>query len=746
MMYPNLLGREPYDTLDLNGISIKPLWVLPDLYDEEDLLKWCNDTVDGCVQYYGRIFVTQQYNMRLYQGLHWAQIDRYSNQWNDRAVSTQRKAPRVVVNHLYDFTEQWVSKFTRYRPAVAIYPATAEEQKTEDAKIAKDVLDYIWYVNNIDKINQQFVRHCKIFGESYLWITWDPNKGDIHPDWLDAQRQGYRVPVLDKDGQPVKSADGKELLIQKAVRIGDVKYEVTPPWHVFDMPCRSRDLIDWSIKRSAVSVDYLKAKYPDKADKIKADDTGTGTTYNALYSYDIGQLQGETIVYELFHRSTEFLDKGRYIKFTKTAILENTELPYSHGKLPYLYLSDIEVPDTIRGMSFYQQLFPLQHQINACASLIYKAFVLMAHPKIVAREGSVDINQLLNDSTVIMHDGNAPSMMSMSPISSEVFGYMDKLEMLLEKLSGIFTMSRGQAPSGVRAAKALRVLEEQEDKRAFGMAVKYNEIALVENARQSLSVMGTFADDSDGRMARILGKDNEYRTRKFKAASLAKPYDVRIENSTALSQSPAARIEELTELAQVRLDPDAPITRGQFINFLDMTADEQFKDIATRASKCAMSENDDMASGLPVALPTQDEDLITHWQIHVQDVQGRDFKERRDATRRNALIEHIYNTEYWMFKKAYGITDAMGQPVTMPNVAFQQQLMATCPNFPVYFQMPTPTLAPPMGPGAMNMPAPQELPPEAAGPVPSPVDTGVPLEQGANTAPPPMTLAQQPME
>lgn len=738
MTYPNLLGRDAYDTLDIATTTFKPLFTVENLDDEKELLEWCNKTVDGCIDYYGRYFITQQNNLKLFQGMHWAQMDRTNNQWPDRGAATNRRSPRVVINHLYDFVEQWVSRLTRYRPAVAIYPATAEEQHTEDAKISKDVLDYAWYINNIDKYNQEFIRQVKIFGEAYMWITWDPNKGDLHPDWVDAQRRGIRVPVLGPDGLPVRSEDGKDLFIQKAVRVGDVKYEITPPWHVFDMPCRNRDKIDWSIKRSAENIDYLKAKYPEQADKIKKDESGLSVSMNALYSLDIGQMRDEVVVYELYHRSTEFLDKGRYIKFTRTAILENTELPYAHGQIPYIYLDDINVPDQIRGMSFFQQLFPLQHQINACASLIYKAFVLTAHPKIVAQEGSVDINQLLNESTVILHSGEAPRLMTMNPISTEVFSYIDKLEATLEKLSGIFTMSRGQAPSGVRAAKALRVLEEQEDKRAYVMAVKYNEVALIQNAKLTLSTMGSFADDADGRLARILGKDNEYRIRKFKAANLAKPYDVRIENSTALSQSPAARIEELTELAQVRLSPDSPITRGQFINFLDMTADEQFKDIATRASKCAMSENDDMLNGIQVASPTPDEDLITHWIIHVQQVQGRDFKERVDPARRQAIIDHLYSTEYWMFKKAYGITDPMGMPISMPNQTFQAMLVQQCPNFPIYFQMPVPNMGAPSAMGQPMMPGANEVPPGSGGPVPGPVDQGMPMEAGANTSPPPL--------
>ncbi len=737
------LSRSPFDDFEFTDKTFRPLWTLPDFTDEGEVLKWGNETVAACEDYYGRYFQIQQDNLMLFRGMHWLQQDRSANKYLDKQGILARRSPRIVINHLYDFVEQWVSRITRYRPAVSIYPASGEQSDADDAKISKDVLDYIWYVNGIDKHLQEFIRQVKIFGEAYLWVTWNPNKGDLHPDWVESQKLGKRVPILGPDGEPILSSDNDPLFIQKAIRVGDVEYKITPPWRVFDQPCRSRQDIDWSITWSPQNIDYLKAKYPEKADKIKKDDE---TNIFSNYSLDIGKLKNEAIVYECYHRSTEFLDKGRYLKFTKTALLESTDLPYQHGKIPYLYLNDIEVPDQIRGMSFFQQLFPLQHQINACASLVYKAFVLLAHPKIVAEEGSVDVNQFVNDNTVIFHSGSAPSIMTLPPVGQELFAYINKLEATLEKLSGIFTMSRGQAPSGVRAAKALRVLEEQEDKRAYVMSVKYNEVALVENAKMSLSTMGSMADDSDGRLARILGKDNEYRVRRFKAANLSKPYDVRIENSTALSKSPAARIEEITELAQVRLAPDSAITRGQFINFLDLTADDQFKDVATRASRCAMSENDDMVSGAQVAAPSPDEDLIVHWLIHIQAVQGRDFKEQLAPEKKQLIMQHIYQTEYWMYKKAFGIISPIGQQLTMPNVAFRDQLMMQCPNWPIYFQIPVPSMPQPQQPGGESFPPPNEISPNAGSVEPDPVDPGAPIDPGAPVgvpgvvAPPPPNL------
>lgn len=730
--YP--LSRSPFDDVELSSKRIRPLWLLPDFEDAEEVLKWCNDTTDACWDFYGPYFKVHQDNLWLYRGIHWIAQDRYQNRWLDRQGIYTRRSPRVVINHLYDFVEQWVSRLTRYRPAVAIYPATSEQQAADDAKVSKDVLDYIWHLNNIDYFLQTFCRHMKIFGEGFLFITWDPNKGDIHPDWVEIAKSGQRVPVLGPDGEPVLSEKGEPIYIQKTVRIGDIRYENVAPWHVFEMPCRNREEIDWCIRWSVTSVDALKAKYPEQAGKIKKDES---YPVSEGYGPDLGTLNEEVIVYELYHKQTEFLDQGRYMKWCRSCVLENTKNPYPHQVLPYIYLRDIEVPDQIRGMSFFQQLFPLQHQVNAIASLIYKSFVLLSHPKIIAQEGSIQIEQLLNESTAIFYSGGTPpSMMQNMSLPPEMYRWQDKLEALMEKISGNYSLSRGEAPSGVRAAKALRVLEEQEDKRAYITAVKYNDIALVQNAALTLSTMGAFSDDSDGRFARILGRDNEFRLKRFRAASLTRPYDIRIENTTALSQSPAARIEDMIELAQTEISPTSPITKEQFLNMLDLTASEQFKDITTRAAKCAQSENDDFASGAMVAAPQPDEDLITHLKVHYQLPQTRDYKERMPQDRKLAFQQHVYRTEYMAYEKAFGIMLSSGMPLLAGNAAFAQQLQMALPQFPVYFKLPVPG-APPSPLMGGGMPPPQALGPEAGmvqeGPMP---DAGV-LPEQANPTPPP---------
>lgn len=727
-------NRSMFDDLEFSNKQITPFWSISDVDDDKAVEEWMDNSIDGCEAYYRDYFQTQLDNLLIYKGIQWLSADRQANRVLDKQGIANLRNPRVVINHLADFTTQWVSRLTRYRPAVAIYPARSPQEDADDAKIAKDVLDYIWYEQRIDEKLQEFARQMKIFGEAYMWILWDPQKGDISPKYLKAQQQGLKVPIVDDEGNPITNENGDPMYMDKAPHIGDLSYKVDPPWHVFDQPCRERENIDWSIRWYLEDVEYLKAKYPSKAKDIKAD-SQLNTLYTG-YRLDVARLKNQIVVYEMYHRTHEFMEPGRFVKYVKGCVLENTPNPYQHKKIPYIYLADIDVPDQIRGYSFFQQLFPMQHQVNACASLIYKSLVLFAHPKLVIQDGSCDMQQLLNESTVVSYSGGVPpTLLTQAAVSQELFKYQQYLEQTMEKISGIYTMSRGEAPSGVRAAKALRVLEEQEDKRAYLTAIKYNNVGLVENARMTLSVAGSFYHNDDGRLANIVGKNNEYRIRSFTTANLTKPFHYRIENTTALSQSPAARIDDITEMMNIRFDPQAPLTREQFFAMLNMTADEQFKDVTTRGVQCAQSENDDFMAGRPVALPTETEDLVIHWKIHCQAFQGRDYKEFVTQEKKDALEKHFKMTEYLMFEKAYGIQDSMGMTLRTGNPSFAQRLMIECPDFPLLLNTPVPlALGPVTNAGLSGGPT-----PGATGVInPAPMDLGAPVDPGAGVGAPQM--------
>ena len=187
---------------------------------------------------------------------------------------------------------------------------------------------------------------------------------------------------------------------------------------------------------------------------------------------------------------------------------------------------------------------------------------------------------------------------------------------------------------------------------------------------------------------------------------------------------------------QLQFMPGSLLSREQAIQLMDLTADEQFKDIVTRSTKCALSENDDFAAGRPVAPPTETEDLITHWQIHVQAFQSREYKELMPQEIKAIQEQHLYVTEYLMHEKAFGLMDSMGMPIRMPNVTFQQRLMLLCPDFPMLLQSPPPVM-PMMAPGAPMGGSAPLAPASTDGLLQAtPLDAGAPVSVGGSAAPP----------
>ena len=178
------LSVNPFDDIDLMTKQVKPLWTVKDLTSETDVLTWCNDAVDVCKQYYRDLFQMQMDNVLIYRGMQWLNQDKQFTSSVDRTGVPTRRSPKLVINNLFDITESWVSKLTRFRPAVAIYPTNVEQSDVDDAKISRDVLDHIWYQQKIDQVNAKLARFERITGEGFLFITWDYSKGDISPGFI----------------------------------------------------------------------------------------------------------------------------------------------------------------------------------------------------------------------------------------------------------------------------------------------------------------------------------------------------------------------------------------------------------------------------------------------------------------------------------------------------------------------------------------------------------------------------------
>ena len=644
-------------------INVKPFHAI-NKKDEKELLEWCIKVVETLEKQGITRSSVMRSNLETYRGA----VTTYKR--SDLRKSERQFLNRVnkfIVNHLHDMTETRISQLSRLKPAVNVLPTNDEYEDRNAAKAVKYLIDHLWYINNIDEIRQKMLRNAFIFGESYCFITWNKDKGDLHPMYVKARDMGISLDFLDEKGNPILDSNGKAIKISpdKPIKIGDVDYEIEVPWRVYLQRQSSFDKVEYCFRVGVTSTETLKKDYPKQASKIKR------TSNVKLYdSENLSQhlLEEETVYYEFYHKKTKYCPNGYYVKFTKDIILEVKDLPFSHGDLPLVRITDMDVPEILNGVSQYEMVKPIQTMHDNLSTLLAKNIYMMGHAKWVMPRGACKIESLGNDNTIVQYQGPvAPQMIQTQPNPPEAYNFRNMLREEMGQIYGIQGVSRGTPPKGVTAAVALQFLNEQEQERNNTTVIKHND--MIKNiAKMTIAVAGDYYDPDDGRMLRIVGKNNKYAIRHFDTANLYKSYDVRLELGSGLPESKAGKVQRIIEIMQMK--PDL-LSNERWMDLLDLADTEKMNSLITVAVRAAESENEDMMAGRPVGDPEEFEDHIVHWKVHTKAMQERTFKEECPPEYRKEVMEHIAIHEFLMVEKARA------------NPLFQAKL-AELPLFPVF--------------------------------------------------------------
>jgi hypothetical protein len=340
--------------------------------------------------------------------------------------------------------------------------------------------------------------------------------------------------------------------------------------------------------------------------------------------------------------------------------------------------TDIDYPGELYGVSFYENIKQLTGTYNNVTNLLLRNIILGAHPKWMVPAGSVAIDKLGNDMTIVQYKGPTPPVLVTAPtVPADVFGFREKLKEEFQQISGVFGVSRGEPPPGIKAGVALQYLGEQESERYNELVLKYNEMIL-SIAKMTLAVCGDYYDESDERMVRVIGKNNEWMTQFFDVAYLEKDYDIRVQNSSALPRSIAARTQTLLDLNE--RFPNQ-FTGEQVIDLLDLGQSEKFIDSATVAVRTAQAENEELvkegkdAPSEESLAPTEFENHLLHWKEHTRLVQEYSFKYQTPKAVQTRVINHIMAHEMLMMDHA------------AKNPLFAQEL-GKLSLFPMFFTQP----------------------------------------------------------
>ena len=722
-----------YSFDDLSGQSYqhqtRPIYEydLDDPKNDKDVLTWLKNERDYILSQEEDRFRVMRRNMALFKGIQYQEMETRIDA-RDRGSDRSQFIRKIVANHLFDLTMNRASRLVKFRPAVAILPTNDELEDKIAAKSCKMLLDHIWYENDFEGVIQtQLAKYAQIMGEVYLFVLWDEKKGDLSPAYVEAKKKykGDRIPMLDENGQQVIDPQGNKIFVDELVRIGDVDYKVMMATDVLIQRKQKWDEVDYCFTIEPVSTDILRMQYPKKAAQIKDQDV-------QIWDYEKMQLvssRRHTMKFTFWHRRSPYMETGRKIVFTNDAILENEEYPFSHTELPCIRFTDIDLPGELHGISFFEQVKGLTGTYNNLTNMIIRNIVMVSHPKWMVPAGSVALDRLGNDITIVQYKGPQPPVLATSQsIPSDVFQFRDKLKEEFQQISGVFGVSRGEPPPGIKAGVALQFLSEQESERYNELVLKWNEV-IRQTAEMTIKVASDYYDQSDKRMVRILGKNNEYMVEFFKVSALEKDYDIRVQNSSALPKSVAARTQTLLDLAQQFPDQ---FTGEQVIEMLDLAQSDKFLDAATVSVRTAEAENEKLyeVENEEQMTPEDYENHILHWKIHTRQMQEFRFKYKTEEIIKQRFKDHVLAHEMLMMDQA------------KKNPAFAQKL-ASLELFPMFYvdQAATMSMTPEAPPVQPSQPVPSQIAQTLMQQLPAnPMTGGEP--QALTNEPPPNLEAQ----
>lgn len=660
--YLDLFG-ENYDMYEEHENKHKFFTVAHAPLDEK--LKWLEEDIK--TKFNAASSRIEQYRKyeALFKGIHYKSMDYRRNENDDSYSGT--KQPRMAVNFVQEMVETKVSQRARNKVAIAVIPNNDEINDINNATTVKMLLDNRAQEIDLDGIFSTGDRMNFLRGESFTFVEWDETAGDVHPEYKNAKAMGLKIPRLDKNNQPIEGE-----FIDSAVTVGDVRVRVVGPERCFPEQNRGNwSEVDDLTEMDWMHVDELKALYPEHADEIKLNED---YFFYDSADYGIKKRKNHAAVFTYYHRKTKFLPEGAKIKFIVGCILEDGPLPYSHGKIPCIFDTDIDIPDELHGRPFLTNIAQLQNLHNMMMASIARNIAVSSMPKWVMPKGTVHRDKLNNEYGIIEYSGPvAPQMVAYSAINKDLYEMPDKVERYIEKGSMVDSMARGEPPAGIKAAVALQFLDEQDQQRqSTGISKRLKRIK--DTYRMMISVMGDYYSKDDGRMIRILGADNSYLINSFEEADFNCAYDVRILNTSSLPDSKAGRISAILDL-NTATQADPMFGKEEISQMLDLSNDERFKAKASVSVKAAETVIGKILKRDPsVGEPQQWDDFIVMYPILLKSLQERTYKEE-DKDIEMALKQYIMVMEGLMFNKA----------IKSPVFAAQLQRFYM---FPVLFTVP----------------------------------------------------------
>jgi len=503
------------------------------------------------------------------------------------ANGEQGEFTNLNVNHFRSLLQHKVSLTVKSRPTFEPRASNTDYTSQAQTILARGLLDYYLREKRLERNIKQAVEFALRYGEGYIKTEWDSAMGDIYH--------------IDPD-------TGEE------VAEGDIRYDALAPIDVIrDVTKENADDSDWLITRtfrnkfdliakfaSAEGVDpedeELLTEITEMEEKIMAVNTKDQISRDMrVRSYEQAKTD-DVPVYEFYHKPTPSLPDGRMVMFLDAdTILVDMELPYDN--IPVYNITPNPIDGTPFGYSVAYDLMPLQEAVNGLHSAVITNQKTFAVQLIGLPTGS-NINEasLGEGLSVVFYDpknipgGGKPEAINLLSTPAEVFNYIRQLEQLMETLSGINSVTRGNPEASLKSGAALALVQSMAIEFSAGLQQAY--VSLLEDVgTATINILKRYANTK--RVASIVGKSNRAMIRSFTGEDLSEINRVTIDVGSALSRTTAGKLSILENLISAGLIK----TQEQYLQVLQTGTLEPAIEGETAELMLIRAENENLSEG-----------------------------------------------------------------------------------------------------------------------------------------------------
>jgi len=557
------------------------------------------------------------------------------------------------INGMHLFTAQLFlqSKMSISEPAVTFRAYNQDHKNVQAAKAAQTVVNHIKKSKHLQEILESGPwLGVATIGVGVLYVGWDTEGGDAPadiPDNFNPETDTFKM----EGDYDIRSIRAEDFLIDPdAKTFAEANYCVVK--HTMDL---QEAVYRWPDSETRLK-EYAREEESLSSSGTKGEGSDEENTSLMIYEY-----------WERGRPWNAFM--GSHVFFickNDPEILERKNNPYSHKKLPFLMLTDLDLDSSAYGISRAVHCIPMQEAQNTFFQLVQTGLELNSVPRMIAPEGSINDDVLSNNPANVLFynamSGEKPDFLRSPAVSPDIWQLNSAYEKQISSVYGMNEFSRGEINREL-SSYAVQMSIEVDDKFRVRLFNKKKEFIsemyemLISLTKQYITVE---------RLLCVAGAENTANLEYFRAEHLEGKYGIFADFGVYLPADPAARKQQILELMKSGVFEKAGMDMKKMLSLLvdgDMLDVKDYFEISRRR------QEEEIISLINSGVPDVQEwhDHTAH-MVEVQEYTQTQEFELLDADVKKKIWDH-WNAHKDALAKLQAAAQGGGEPGGEPGGA-----------------------------------------------------------------------------